>query len=242
MNKDEALNYLNLLPGASELEKQRVFSEKFNHFQYLLTHAPNDLLRNIHRQNLEQLEQVRQLLGISQPGVNPTPLSVPKPVQEVKIPSVQSNTPHSSGSIEPVAWLIRHTENKSHSHFSLWPGENPIGRTVVVNRRSICIDDDPYISRSQAVIIVSPGQSGFSFEIADDGRYNNGISSRNGTYLNGNDKPIKPNEPRQLKDGDTIQVGTTKLVLRLNAASKSISGLVREVEKTQFVRTIVIDL
>ena len=91
-------------------------------------------------------------------------------------------------------------------------------------------------------MIVTSKQGGFSIELADDGRFNQGAPSRNGTYLNGSDKRIKSNDIRLLKEGDTIQVGNTKLVLRMNTASKSISGLVKEVEKTQYLRTVVIGL
>lgn len=241
MKKHEALAYLNLAPDAGESEMIRAFSEKFNHFQYLLTHAPNDLLRNIHRQNLDQLEQVRQTLGIALAATTPPP-AVQKPVSEPEMIPQRPATGQPSGTAEPVAWLIRHTEQKSHNHHALWPGDNPIGRTAVVNRRSICIEDDPYVSRFHAAIIVTPKPGGFSVELADDGRFNQGEPSRNGTYLNGSDQRIKSNDIRLLKDGDTIQVGNTKFMLRINSASKTISGLVKEVEKTQFVRTVVIDL
>jgi hypothetical protein len=241
MDKLEALKYLNLTDSASEAEIKRVFSEKYNHFQYLLTHAPNDLLRNVHRRNLEQLELVRKALLIS-PAVLVREDSVQVPELKTHSPSMADNAIKSSMVQEPVGWLIRHTENKSHTHFALWPGENPIGRSFVVNKRNIQIEDDQYVSRYHAVLLVMALPIGYAFEIADDGRYNQNVPSNNGTYINGSESRLKPNDMRLLKDGDTIQIGTTKLVLRINHASKSVSGIVEEVSKTQFVRTVVIDL
>jgi hypothetical protein len=241
MDKSEALKSLNLTDSAGEAEIRRVFSEKYNHFQYLLTHAPNELLRNVHRRNLEQLDLVRKALLIS-PAVLVREDSVQVPVSKIQSPSLGDNTIKSSIIQEPVGWLIRHTENKSHTHFALWSGENPIGRSFVVNKRNIQIEDDHYVSRYHAVLLVMPLPIGYAFEIADDGRYNQNAPSSNGTYVNGSDSRLKPNEMRLLKEGDTIQIGTTKLVLRINQSSKSVSGIVEEVSKTQFVRTVVIDL
>src|SRR5205085_10827251 len=87
------------------------------------------------------------------------------------------------------------------------PAKYKLGEKAVVGRHPECeiILTDPMSSRRHCKVERTP--SGFSVE--DNG-------SANGTLLNG--EPLKNKVP--LKNGDTIQIGSTLLVLRLDVASR----------------------
>ncbi|MCY1460472.1 hypothetical protein D9M71_780340 [compost metagenome] len=62
--------------------------------------------------------------------------------------------------------------------------------------------------------------------------------SRNGTYINGRDQRISSS---LLKDSDTIQLGNTKFVFKTEI-HKTIDHLVDEVDRLEYMKTIVIDI
>ena len=64
-------------------------------------------------------------------------------------------------------------------------------------------------------------------------------SSANGVYLNGNNKKIKG--PCHLEENDTIQIGLTKLVFKVNKDDTSESTEVKNVMNARFMRTVQID-
>lgn len=126
-----------------------------------------------------------------------------------------------------VAWLIRHTENKNPISFSLSDGINYIGRTTSNQKNEIIIDDDIYVSRNHAILFIENG----TFKITD-------VGSKNGTYINGKEDKIKT---VFLNNSDTIQMGNTKLVLKI-ASNKEIKNVIKEVDESEYMRTIVIDI
>ncbi|HLZ86538.1 MAG TPA: FHA domain-containing protein, partial [Puia sp.] len=115
---------------------------------------------------------------------------------------------------EPLAWLVRHTENQSPLAFPVFAGKNYIGRKEKPGATPfIKVEDDPYISKIHAVIIAEAGSPN-AFFLADDPATNGDRASTNGSYLNGNEDRIT--KKTAVKNNDTIQVGVTKLILRVN--------------------------
>lgn len=60
--------------------------------------------------------------------------------------------------------------------------------------------------------------------------------SANGVFLNGAEARVK--QQCVLSENDTVQIGTTKLVLKIRKEDNSLSGEVADVMKTGFIRTV----
>lgn len=111
---------------------------------------------------------------------------------------------------QEVGWLVVHDEQTPEQTLSLKPGKNIVGRASESKPADVPIrTEDRYMSRNHCVLEVSQLPSGqWEYLLSD-------IGSTNGTFLNG-----KPNsrlrEQMQvvLTDGDTIQIGRTKVVLK----------------------------
>ena len=136
----------------------------------------------------------------------------------------------------PPGWLIMHTEDRPSKTFALSAGNNYIGRKAdPLLNPFIVIDDDTFISKVHAVVYVEQGVEP-GFFVMDDAVSNGGKESRNGTFLNGD--PVRIAQKTKLEEGDTIQVGHTKLMLKVNKAS--IQHIVQEVKKSKFIHTVVL--
>jgi len=139
---------------------------------------------------------------------------------------------------EPLAWLVRHTENQSNDTYPLHAGKNYIGRKEKPGSTPfIAVKEDPYISKIHAVVIAEPGDPA-TFYLADDPATNGDKASTNGTYLNGNGDRIT--KKTLLQNNDTIQVGITKLILRYN--DNPLDRILKEVAGKDYVHTVVIDV
>ena len=136
-----------------------------------------------------------------------------------------------------VGWLIVHTENKKTETFDLFEGINYIGRKKKDDKaNSVLIEDDPFVSRTHAFIKCKEAAGELQFVLYDgDGNK----PSVNGVFLNGNDDRIK--ERCLLKENDTVQIGTTKLVFKIKKVHRSITGELEEILRTDYIRTIDID-
>ena len=75
------------------------------------------------------------------------------------------------------------------------------------------------------------------FFIVDSKSSNNGSASKNGTYINGKKERITIKV--KLQENDTIQVGVTKLVFKLN--TKELSEILEDVQKSNYTNTVVLD-
>lgn len=232
MNQTEALDFIGLKEPLNEETVQNKYKERFNYFQMLYSNAPSKVIEKIQQQNIEKLNQAKKILldeirakknafnqKFADPVVLPKPLPMPTEGKPV------------------VGWLIVHTENKKAETFKLQEGINYIGRKKKDDGvNSIVIQDDPYVSRTHAFIKCKPAGGKMRFELYDgDGSK----PSANGVFLNGDHKRIKEHCP--LAEGDTIQIGTTKLVLKIKKENRSITGELEEVMRTDFIRTINID-
>ncbi len=136
-----------------------------------------------------------------------------------------------------VGWLISHDLNQGEEKvFELVEGKNIIGKKTTFSSPHIAIDDK-YVSKRHAVIIVKLNQFNvYEYYIADNAEVNDGKPSTNGTYING--KPERISDPVRIIDGDTIQVGRTKLVLKtadINANVKEAIKLVKRQEQVSEV-------
>lgn len=133
---------------------------------------------------------------------------------------------------EAVAgWLVVHTENKEPITYDLVLGDNFFGTEADGYLVEIPIKADKYVSRSHANIKVAKDMlKRFHYELWDDGARRPQGPSTNGTYINGHNARLGMDEVVFLVDGDTIQVGETKLVF------KSIQEVSNEIEATKVVQ------
>ncbi len=145
------------------------------------------------------------------------------------------DNPHAK---EPLGWLVRHMENQTAVTFTIFAGKNYLGRKKQDGITNfIVIDDDVFISRIHAVIDAE--ESGDSeFYISDSESSNLGKPSKNGTYINGDDKRIS--QKIRLSDNDTIQVGVTKMILKVNR-DNNLKKIIKEVQNIKFMDTIIIN-
>jgi pSer/pThr/pTyr-binding forkhead associated (FHA) protein len=226
MNRSEALEFLGLKEPVNNDAILNKYRERYSYFQMLYSNAPNSVIKNIQRQNLDKLDRIKEtILGN---------VSIPISTGENKIQSTPVTIPKEKNI---MGWLIVHTENRKTENFNLFEGENCIGRKKTPDCvNSIVIESDPYISRAHAIIKCYPVPGSPEFELID------GLNkpSKNGIYLNGNARKIE--RRCFIRENDTIQIGTTKLMLKVNKQNTSVSREIEEVMKTEFVKTIVIDI
>lgn len=252
MTKSEALEYLELPEDAADIEIKKTMEEKLEYFGNLSEKAPSDFLKKLNAQKVLKIKTIQEeskkwLTGgpFVKSIILPDNDSEESAEDEEDFPET---TPIiiSSGSrsakrtpiTEPAGWLVRHTEDQSPKTFSLWKGNNYIGRKIHDTVKPlIVIDEDLYISRIHALITVEGNESP-SFYIEDSAASNKGTESKNGTYINGNEKRMT--KKTKLKENDTIQIGVTKLILRYN--NNAINKIIKEVEKSKFMHTVALDL
>jgi hypothetical protein len=228
MDKAEALEFIGLKEPISEEAVRNKYVERFNYFQMLYSNAPNKVVEQIQQQNLQKLNQVKKML-----------------LEEIAVKKKNFDKKYASSLSKPkpeaikteeklvVGWLIVHTENKKTETFDLYEGVNYIGRKKKEDKaNSILIEDDPYVSRTHAFIKCKKAGDELQYVLYDgDGSK----PSANGVFLNGNNRRV--NEC-YLKENDTIQVGTTKLVFKVKKDHKSIYGEIEEIMQTGFIRTV----
>ncbi|MBN8720350.1 FHA domain-containing protein [Hydrobacter penzbergensis] len=216
MTRNEVLEFLELPESASDADIRVRLNDKLAYFQRLSENAPNEFLRQLHIANTEKVKQMRaEFIGAKG--------------SEAKPASTAAKT--------EIGWLIRHTENQSAKTFPLYYGKNYIGRNSQPGSPTIVLDDDPYVSRTHALLEVT-NVDPLQIVISDDATGNGGKPSKNGTYINGNSQRIA--QKVTIGNNDTIQVGVTKLIIRLN--NTSIHKIVQEVEESEYMKTVVIDV
>ena len=248
--------FLELTETATAAEIKTRIAEKLAYYETQSEKASSDFLRRL---NLRNLGKVKAILKDSTPWISltldPEPAAqenraeetAEEPAQTVYIvsslkeaaikraESKEIKKKRSPG--EPAGWLIRHTENQAAKTYPVHTGKNFVGRKQQASMEPfIVIEGDDFISRVQCVIYAEEGDAD-EFYISDPSAFNNGKTSKNGTYINGN--PVAVTEKIKLAEGDTIQVGITKFVIRCNTAD--IEKIVQEVEESKYTETVVLD-
>ena len=139
-------------------------------------------------------------------------------------------------------WLIIKDELTNTQTFTLQLGVNTVGRQSDKRPAThTVITRDEYMSRPHCTIEVRVGRMGLPEYILRDGAFVEGRwkSSLNGTYLNGKEPRLSEHDQFFLEDGDTIQIGETKLVLKTGTLAASKQQATQAVEAMDYERTVV---
>lgn len=241
MNRKEAFEFLELPESASENDIRTRLEDKLHYFNLLSENAPNDFLRKLHLQNIEKVQAIKKILVQTTLSATPTPANYKAPSYQNESRYQQNRQddfkPPVDHGKKTAGWLVRHTENQPSKTFALYYGKNYIGRNPNLGDSCIVIDDDPFLSRVHALLDVTSSDP-LRITISDDASANGGKPSKNGTYINGDSKRIE--RPERIRENDTIQVGMTKFIVREN--SSNLQKIVNEVEETDYMKTVVINL
>lgn len=152
----------------------------------------------------------------------------------------KNTNPEKDGKIV-AGWLVVHTEDKLPITYELYEADNVIGRPDGPHHVDIRIEDDEYVSRVHAIIrIYKDYMHRFRYELLDDGSLRGGYPSTNGTYINGIDERLPQETSVFLRDSDTIQVGTTKLVFKNTDSVDDDYSAVNSVHSTDYTQTVAI--
>ncbi|HRI27998.1 MAG TPA: FHA domain-containing protein [Chitinophagales bacterium] len=152
----------------------------------------------------------------------------------------ENKNPEKSGKIV-AGWLVVHTEGKLPVTYELFEGKNVIGRPDGPHHVDIRVEDDEYVSRIHALIYINKDfLHRFSYRLADDGSLRGGHPSTNGTYINGITDRLPKDSSVFLRDADTVQVGTTKMVFKSTDVSDDHYSAANSVLNTEFTNTVAI--
>lgn len=152
----------------------------------------------------------------------------------------KNRNPEKDGKVV-AGWLVVHTENRLPVTYELFAGNNIIGRPDGPHQVDIRIEEDEYVSRTHAIIrVYTDHLARFHYQLLDDGSLRGGSPSTNGTYINGIPERLPRNQKVFLHDGDTIQVGTTKLVFKNTDEVDDDYSAVNSVNSTAYTQTVAI--
>ncbi len=134
-----------------------------------------------------------------------------------------------------VGWLVVHDELTSDQTHTLKLGKNTVGRLSDSKPCEVMIDtEDRYMSRHHSVIEVIQRADGQLFYVISD------CGSTNGTYINADaSRRLTEYDQIYLNDGDTIQLGRTKMVLKTPRFTPNSQIASKEVGKSDYQKTIV---
>ncbi len=143
-----------------------------------------------------------------------------------------------------LGWLVVHDENADQQTHPLRIGRQIVGRKSVSRPCDIMIEtDDPYMGRNHCIIEVKPSRSGGYDFFLSDVRMTSGTPeqmSTNGTFVNAYPTALKPKDMVYLKDGDTIQMGKTKVVIKTLIAATNAEDASRMVQETDYSPTVIL--
>jgi pSer/pThr/pTyr-binding forkhead associated (FHA) protein len=143
---------------------------------------------------------------------------------------------------EDIGWLIIHDEYTKSFTFKLLKGVNRIGRESETTDQDVSIrikTEDQYMSRHHCDIEVRWRSTKNIYEyVLSDKEYPRKPHSKNGTFVNGSSRLNRRDEVL-LDDGDTVQVGRTKLVLKLPSAVSQQQDAESSVREMDFFKTII---
>ncbi|WP_040006258.1 FHA domain-containing protein [Fibrisoma limi] len=163
---------------------------------------------------------------------------IPRPVE-----SDDEQTQVKTAMPAELGWLIVKDEHTATQTFSLRLGINTVGRMSNVSPSDHMVKtDDKYMSRPHCTIEVRINKQGGINYILQDGAVRPDGTwkvSTNGTYLNGEEARLGEFDRIYLNDGDTVQIGVTKLVLKTLQLAESLQKAYRQVEDMDYGRTVI---
>jgi len=159
--------------------------------------------------------------------------------QTEKIIFRKNQNPEKDGKIV-AGWLVVHTENKLPVTYELFVGMNIIGRPDGPHHVDVRVEDDKYVSRTHCTIEVKKDFVHRFIYILHDG-INKQRRSTNGTYINGLEDKLTEGACVYLKDGDTVQVGETKMAFKNAYHSINYEEAVSSVMNTDYTKTVVLN-
>ena len=135
-----------------------------------------------------------------------------------------------------IGWLVIHDEFTETFTFDLKNGMNRIGMQSNSTTRDVNIairTEDKYMSRQHCEIEVRwlHGKNRYEYILSDKG-------SSNGTFVNAG-RRLSHTDEVSLTDGDTLQIGRTKVVLKLPSTVSSSRAAQNWVESTDYLKTII---
>lgn len=139
-------------------------------------------------------------------------------------------------------WLIVKDEQIQPKTFTLHMGTNTVGRLSHQNASDHMIDADRHMSRQHCSIQVRLNRIGLLEYILMDGSVlgsGERKTSMNGTYLNGREERLHEQDQVHLKDGDAVQIGITKLVLKTGYTAQTVQQANKNVEEMDYERTVL---
>jgi hypothetical protein len=138
-------------------------------------------------------------------------------------------------------WLVVHDEFTKTDTFPLVEGVNRIGRCSQDADSSINISivtSDAYMSRYHCELEVRRVNHKLEYIISDKSTRRK-KQSTNGTYINASHRRLLPSEEVIIHDGDTIQLGATKLVLKTPVEVKNAAEAEMFVQQTDYSKTVI---
>lgn len=154
-----------------------------------------------------------------------------------KVPDRQNRIVQESAPIiDQIGWLVIHDEYTAMKTFNLRLGLNRIGRKSQNTPQDINVSietADKYMSRHHCDLEVRwlSGMKTYEYLLVDR-------QSTNGTFVNARPQMSRTEQIR-LSDGDTIQVGRTKLVLKLPSTVSNPREAENWVRSTDHFKTII---
>lgn len=144
--------------------------------------------------------------------------------------------PALAGLPEQVGWLVVHDENTAAQTLTLKEGRNVVGRKSPDKPCEVMIDTtDVHMSRNHSIIeVIRRADGHYQYLISDCG-------STNGTFINASERHKLSSQDRVfIKDGDTIQLGRTKVVLKTQQTVNSPDQAQQVVAKKDYLKTVVL--
>ena len=157
-------------------------------------------------QTINMVSQLQKQLDVTQPVLQEKTQVHQQPIMPVLPKNNQITGKHS----DEMGWLIVHDEVTPEQTLPIKMGKNIIGRASESKPADVPIrTQDSYMSRNHCVIEVIRQPNGKIEYLLYD------IGSTNGTFINGDKKSrLRPNMQVLLRDGDTLQIGRTKVVFK----------------------------
>lgn len=136
-----------------------------------------------------------------------------------------------------LGWIVVHDENTYAQTYPLKLGRNIVGRSSESKPCDVMIEtEDGYMSRHHSIIEVVYREGGQLLYLISD------VSSTNGTFINASvSKRLNEYDQIYLSDGDTIQMGRTKMVLKTLKTVPDAQNAAEKVGKTDYNKTIAIE-